>query len=563
MCGLDIESVEYNSRKILMASASNWETASPEEWALAAAREAVIRPLSEAGPVPIAIATEAAKALGISRSLLYRLVARFRAEPQLSSLLPGKPGRKREPHRLPKARERLIVETIEDVYLQRERPRVADLMRVVNARCHAAGLAAPDYRTVKRRIADIDLRTLTARREGARAARERFGPVQTSSLNPEHPLALVQIDHTMVDVMVVDERDRLSVGRPWVTLALDVATRVVLGFSVSLDPPSTVSVALVLTHAVLPKDVWLADRELEVPWPMFGMPRILHVDNGKEFHSDALARAARQHGIQLEFRPRARPHFGGHIERLIGRMMGAVHLLPGSTSGNTEEKGDYDAERCAVMTLLELERWLALEIGGVYHHSVHSALGTTPLAAWHDGLRHRPQPVRDPIDRQTFFLDFLPGQRRVVRRDGIQLFWLHYWDNVLSPWAGRSRSRTLVKYNPRDLSRIYLRDDDGTYWPIPYRDLGQPAISLWEQRAAVKRLRAEGHRALDDPVIFKSVLDQRAVVDAARSTTQQRRAQARRPEGVTGTLPAQSQSASTAEVDDGDVRPYPVQEWPS
>ena len=65
-----------------------------------------------------------------------------------------------------------------------------------------------------------------------------------------------------------------------------------------------------MTHAVLPKDVWLAERELEVPWPMFGMPRLLHLDNASEFHSETLARAPQQHGIRLEFRPIAEPHFG-------------------------------------------------------------------------------------------------------------------------------------------------------------------------------------------------------------------------------------------------------------
>ena len=211
-----------------------------------------------------AMAKEAAATLGISRALLYRLVARFRARAQVSTLLPRKPGRKRHTHQLSDALERLIADTIDEVYLQRERPRVADLIRAVNARCHAAGLAAPDHRTVKRRLAVIDARKLARRRLGSRAARERFDPVQASSLNPAGPLEVVQIDHTSVDVIVVDESDRLPLGRPCLTLAVDVATRVVLGFSVSLEAPSTVSVAQVLTHAVLPKDVWLADRELQV-----------------------------------------------------------------------------------------------------------------------------------------------------------------------------------------------------------------------------------------------------------------------------------------------------------
>jgi hypothetical protein len=42
----------------------------------------------------------------------------------------------------------------------------------------------------------------------------------------------------------------------------------------------------------------------------------------------------------------------------------------------------YDSEARAVLTLPELERWLALQIAGVYHLTVHSALSKTPVAAW-------------------------------------------------------------------------------------------------------------------------------------------------------------------------------------
>ena len=67
---------------------------------------------------------------------------------------------------------------------------------------------------------------------------------------------------------------------------MDVATRAVIGFSVSLEGPSALSVSLLLSHAVLPKDRWLADRELHnLDWPMGGLPRRIHVDNGKDLES--------------------------------------------------------------------------------------------------------------------------------------------------------------------------------------------------------------------------------------------------------------------------------------
>ncbi|ATR19596.1 hypothetical protein CTJ15_04370 (plasmid) [Roseomonas sp. FDAARGOS_362] len=55
----------------------------------------------------------------------------------------------------------------------------------------------------------------------------------------------MQVDHTLADIMVVSAIDRRPLDRPWLTLAIDVATRVVTGFHLSLEPPSALGVALV------------------------------------------------------------------------------------------------------------------------------------------------------------------------------------------------------------------------------------------------------------------------------------------------------------------------------
>ena len=46
----------------------------------------------------------------------------------------------------------------------------------------------------------------------------------------QRPLDLVQIDHTKLDIIVVDDEQRLPIGRPWITLAIDVYSRMVTGF---------------------------------------------------------------------------------------------------------------------------------------------------------------------------------------------------------------------------------------------------------------------------------------------------------------------------------------------
>jgi len=240
-----------------------------------------------------------------------------------------------------------------------------------------------------------------------------------------------------------------------------------------------------------------------------GIPETLHLDNAPEFHAESLTRAAQEYGIRLEYRPVRRPHFGGHIERLIGTTMGAVHLLPGTTFSNVADKGDYPSEK-------------------------------------------------QPINPTEFFFDFLPDERRLIRRDGIRLFNIHYWDNYLSPLAGRSQQPVIVKYDPRNLSRIYLRDDGGHYWPIPYRDLALPPISLWEHREAMKRLRQDGRQTVDERLIFSTILEQRKLVERARRTSRQRRAVERIRPLVTSTANSASAEAP-GEV--SEITPYPVEEW--
>jgi hypothetical protein len=96
---------------------------------------------------------------------------------------------------------------------------------------------------------------------------------------------------------------------------------------------------------------------------------------GRSGRYDALVRVVYPVGalflrcIRLTYRPRGAPQVGGHIERLIGTFMHRIHLVPGTTFSNVAEKGGYDSEGQAVMTLKELERWLALEILGIYHQS--------------------------------------------------------------------------------------------------------------------------------------------------------------------------------------------------
>ena len=537
-----------------------WQTASDSEWGVASQREAVIRPLADQIRLTEADVITATQQLNLSRATVYRLIDRYRQRPQTSSLLPWKRGRDSSSQCLDREREDLINACIQDFYLTPQRPSVAALLQELRRRFAERALLPPNYRTVCRRLEALDARETVTRREGTKAARDKFGPVKTSPLHGLLPLDLMQIDHTLVDVIVVDQRHRLPIGRPWLTLAVDVASRMVSGFYVGLDPPSVLSVSLVLTHAVLSKEQWLADRELpNVDWPVAGIPRGIHLDNAKEFHSEALLRGGQQYSIQIEHRPPAQPHFGGHIERLVGTMMGAVHLLPGTTFSDVPQKGAYHSEAHAALTLPELERWLTLQIAGVYHRTVHSQLEKTPQEAWCEGVAKRKQPVRHPASNDEFFLDFLPAVPRLVRKRWHPFHKIRYWASILSSWAGRLQQPLLVKYDPRNLSRLYVRDPNGQHWPVPYSDLGQPPVALWELLEARRRLLEQGAQSPSERVIFDSILAQRRIVKTAASTCRDRRRQERSATVLAPLAPPEEQPQKNNQP--VDVKPYPVEDW--
>jgi putative transposase len=52
-----------------------------------------------------------------------------------------------------------------------------------------------------------------------------------------------------------------------------------------------------LTHACLPKDRWIADRGLDLSWDVLGLPKALHMDNAREFKSEAIRRGCDEYGI--------------------------------------------------------------------------------------------------------------------------------------------------------------------------------------------------------------------------------------------------------------------------
>jgi len=498
---------------------SRLEGVPDEAWSRAVKIAALLRPT-----IGKRIAAEQtrrlARAAGVSVPTLQRYRRRLAEGEVTTALLSRTRGLPKRVSRLAGDQDALTLEVIERLQRQTRRLRGIDVVSEVERSCRELKIAPPHRRSIDRRI-------------------ERFAPhlVEHRSGNVERPhkekpghfvvhraLDVVQIDHTTCDVMVVDDLYRQPIGRPVLSVALDVATRCVLGFAVSFESPSATTVAYLLTRVVASKAKWLAEMELEGFWPMAGLPRSLHLDNAPEFHSKALSRGCQEFGIELTYRPRGRPHFGGHIERLIGTLMSRLKVLPGSTGSSVAQRKHRHPEKRAVMTLRELERWLAIEIGERYHRSAHRGLsGATPIGAWKAQAPGRP--VRHLA---AFHAAFLPAITRTVRRGAIQFNHLHYWHARLSSFAGADR-QVVVHFDPADLSKLYLVMKGKALLEIPYAQTHRPSVSLWELHAANQYLRRNSRSEVNEDRLFRAIEAQRKIVVQASARTRKARLAANHP----------------------------------
>lgn len=519
---------------------------SKEEWAEAQRRFAAIKPLLEDPLRTRAMAEKLADKERIHASTLYKWLKLYQAAGHVSALVPEKRGRKSGTLLLRDEQEKIIASAIEDIYLSKQRHTKQEVVNEVIRRCRLAKIDAPSANTIRNRIASLEPAQALRRRGYRDVARNRYEAIQGEFPGATHPLAVVQIDHTEGDVMLVDEVHRQPIGRPWLTLAIDVYSRMVTGIYITFEKPAAISVGMCLARAICPKREYLAEVGVGGEWPVWGTMNVVHSDNAKEFRGQMLKRACEEYGIDLQWRPVTLPHFGGHIERLMGTMAKQLHTLPGTTFSNPQQRRGYNSESTSAMTLKEFENHLVDFIVNIYHQRVHSELGMPPKTKWTQGIlgdAHTTGTGMFPVpeDPLRIHLDFMPFFERSVQQYGIQIDNISYYDPVLDPYVSaadpnnpKAKREFLVRRDPRDISKVYFLDPkDGRYTALPYRNIGYPAMSAWELREVQARLRIEGRRGVDENLIFEALERMRSkVAEATQKTKAARRQATRNPTGV-------------------------------
>lgn len=266
-----------------------------------------------------------------------------------------------------------------------EHPELRRRMREVSA---AGGRGQLTYWQLARYVRDVlkSDKTVAAMHVG----KKRLPSPDASGLVDElkqvgQPLKVVQVDHTAVDTLLVDSRGESLVRRCYVMYAIDITTRCLWAWRVSLSEPTEYDYLQLVQMGIRPKDDLVAALGT-APYPVHGVPELLVADRGWIYASQNSRARVNAVGITLTHAAPYRPEMKGIVERFIGTINTRfMHRLPGTTKSNPAARGGRDAEREALkhgITVDRFERYLSQAIIDGYSHELHTAIGATPIEQW-------------------------------------------------------------------------------------------------------------------------------------------------------------------------------------
>jgi putative transposase len=337
-------------------------------------------------------------------------------------------------------------------------------------------LKKPSDETIRAYINSAECFETVCRKFGKPRADAQFAgnvhPIHASKL-----LEVVLIDSTVMDTWcVLDDETMLPLGRPTLTIAIDLFTRMILAIIITFEPPSLFTAMACIKRVNMPKD------DINERWPNirrrsdgWGKPGTIVVDNelaqtGKSYQS-----ACEDAKINVKWAPVARPQFKAVVERFfltLKKML--LDKLPGGVPYKPEimRQLGIDPKDVATIPLSKLTELVNMCVNDNYHYDPHSTIGMQPALAWEKSKRKHKRPFIGDID----FLDKAFGALRTgtLTTSGIKFENMEFHDpeitgalmddlGAMAPRRKRRKSllsslnpQVMFKYNPANVEAIYV-----------------------------------------------------------------------------------------------------------
>lgn len=374
-----------------------------------------------------------------------------------------------------KKSSQIINEVIEEYYLTNQRTSAQDVYDQLCYRfseinkTRLCPLKIPSRATFYRMIKDLDPYECISSRKGKGIADRHFRAVG-AGVTVTYILERVEVDHTPLDVMVVNEKTGLPDGRPWLTVLLDRYSRMPLGIEIGFEPPSELAVMNALRNSIMPKTETLKKySDISNDWPAYGIPTTLVCDNGREFHATNLKRMCAELNIEIQFCPKKQPNYKGAVERFLGTLNRAIcHRLSGTTFSNIQQRNEYDSASSAKTTLAELKSLIHEWIVDIYCHEINRITGKTPYELWNEGLKKREPLLPESIQQLNLIL--AKELQRKLNHEGVTIFGITYNSAALGVLRRRSDETfdVKVRFDPSNMESVWVYDDiNGDYIVVP------------------------------------------------------------------------------------------------
>lgn len=372
--------------------------------------------------------------------------------------------------RLPIVVEDIISSVVDRVLLQSERPSETYVYDIICGEIERYNQTAgrsdpvkiPCLNSVLKRFDQIDVFKRIRRREGKLAALRKNA--RSVKIEYEDVIgARVEIDSQYLDLFVYVPAYQVPVA-PRLTLILDVATRCILGWDLSLSHLSGAKTLSALKSAMA-YDEFNSIR---------ATPSILIMDNGSEFVNVSVDNVALEFGITpVQCSPKS-PNQKPFVERLFGHLnTSLIHNIKGTKKSNPSTRGDYHSEEDACVTIEELQSIFSEWVTTKYHERKHSSLGMSPRKKFEELRRISPPRTypREALDE----IFCLTKECSISKGGTVQAFNMQWTSPLLSTLRenlARSRSPSRVKLlvNPDRIGEAIVVDPGGSMPPMKVRN---------------------------------------------------------------------------------------------
>ncbi len=430
-----------------------------------------------------------------STSAVMRWARRLRAAQGYAGALVDRRATRKPIARLAPAMEQIVMNAIQRVYLTRARNSMVHTQAVIHAEAEkmvrAGTLPANQARislaTLSRRVADIDRYRLIEARHGSARAR-MVCRTSMDGAAAAYPLQRVEVDHTPLNWIVVCDRTGLPLGRPLLTVMVDAFSNYVLGFYISFYGAGLTSVSGALRCAIRPKDDMTQGLSLSNRWLAEGIPDRLMLDNGLEFHSPVFQLMGWELGMDFTYCRVRTPWLKPHVERFFSTL-DTLTLAKGRIHKRVANVVEIDPVDGAAVMFSDFVRGIVQFVVDVHPFQINQRKLARPYDLFVEGMERRP-PVHFPRDMEALRMASALSATRTVGPGGVEIEGLPFGGPELLDMRKRhgERFKALVKWDPDELSRIWVQDPQSKQWVASACRWQQYAAGLsWNQHKTIRK----------------------------------------------------------------------------